>query len=214
MEVFLIRHAQSLNNARPEADRVADPSLTDLGHEQAHRLALWARSLRLTRLITSPFLRALQTTEKIRDVTGMTPEVRTVLHEQGGCYSGHTPKERVGQPGMTRWEIEQQFPGFSVDSGIDGQGWWKRKPYEAWQQAALRAGLLLQRTREEFGTSPNRVAYVMHADIKLLLLQHFHRGELPTAKNAAVTRIVFTPMNVHVSEYNCVEHLPRLLVTG
>ncbi len=214
MEVFLIRHAQSQNNARPEVDRVADPSLTDLGHEQAHRLALWARSLRLTRLITSPFLRALQTTEKVRDITGLTPEVRTLLHEQGGCYSGHTPDKRVGQPGMTRLEIEQQFPGFSVDPGIDGQGWWKRKPYETWQQATRRAGVLLQRTREEFGASTNRVAYVMHADIKLLLLQHFHTGDLQTAKNAAATRIVITPMDVQVSEYNRVEHLPRLLVTG
>lgn len=40
MELYIIRHAQSANNAlRDPADRVCDPHLTELGRQQAARLA-------------------------------------------------------------------------------------------------------------------------------------------------------------------------------
>ena len=102
MDLYLIRHAQSLNNAQPPELRVEDPALTDLGHEQSRRLAEHVTSLRLTKLITSPFRRALQTAEHIRLATGLIPEVRIDLHETGGCVSGIAPPLMVGRPGMTR----------------------------------------------------------------------------------------------------------------
>ena len=85
MQLFLIRHAQSQNNALPEEQRVEDPGLTELGHRQAELLADWVPALNLTRLITSPFRRTLLTTEPIRRATSLIPEVRVDLHEQGGC---------------------------------------------------------------------------------------------------------------------------------
>ena len=58
MDLYLIRHAQSANNAQPESLRVPDPSLTGLGREQAHLLASSVASLGLTRLMTSTSARS------------------------------------------------------------------------------------------------------------------------------------------------------------
>ena len=41
VQLYLIRHGQSENNARPEHLRVEDAELTDLGHQQAEQLAPW-----------------------------------------------------------------------------------------------------------------------------------------------------------------------------
>lgn len=213
MELYLIRHAQSANNAKPEADRVADPPLTDIGQQQASHLAVWVNSLKLTRLTTSPFLRTLQTTDKIAAETGLRPEVRIQLHEQGGCYSGHLPFKRIGQPGLTRSEIGQAFPGFDVEVELDGEGWWRSQPYESKDQARRRARSLLQSTRDEFARSSERVGYVMHADIKVLLLESFHTDPLEVPFNTSVTRVSITPDQVRLVEYNRVDHLPADLVT-
>ncbi len=213
MELYLIRHAQSQNNARHDAIRSADPPLTDLGREQATCLAEWLPSVNLTRLVTSPFLRTLETTHRIQAATGLTPEVRIQLHEQGGCYSGHISSARIGQPGMTRKEIEQQFPGFKVEAELDGEGWWRRKRYETRDQAKQRAGELLQRTRDEFASTSERVAFMMHADIKVLLLEHFHSDPLDVPCNASVTRVLITPQEIRLEEYNRIDHLPRSLIT-
>ena len=37
--LYLVRHGESANNALPNHQRVADPSLTELGQKQAHNLA-------------------------------------------------------------------------------------------------------------------------------------------------------------------------------
>ena len=214
MQLYLIRHAQSLNNSLPEALRVEDPGLTELGHQQARYLAEWIPSLRLTRLITSPFLRALETTERIHESTSLTPEVRIALHERGGCYSGHTPENIIGRPGMSRAEIERRFPGFDVAADIGGQGWWRGMPYESQEQARQRAARLLAQTTQEFGDTEERVAYVMHADIKVLFLAHFHSEPLAAGPhNASVTTIEVTNTTAQVTDYNRIQHLPPAMVT-
>ncbi len=48
MELYPIRHGQSTNN-RGDA-RVSDPSLTELGRQQATRAGLALRNLGITRL--------------------------------------------------------------------------------------------------------------------------------------------------------------------
>ncbi len=213
MKLYLIRHAQSLNNARPQEQRVEDPSLTEVGHEQATKLAEWIPSLNLTRLITSPFLRSLQTAEPIGQSTSLVPEVRIELHEEGGCYRGHTPENITGRPGMNRAEIERQFPSFNITASLDGDGWWASKPYETRELARRRASALLELTRDEFAGTSERVAYVMHADIKLLLLGQFHSGPLETPCNTSVTTVEITPDSIRLDDFNRVEHLPAEFVT-
>ena len=213
MQLYLIRHAQSQNNALPEEQRVEDPGLTELGHRQAEHLAEWIPALNLTRLITSPFRRTLLTTEPIVRTTSLRPEVRIDLHEQGGCYRGHTLDNIVGRPGMTRREIESEFSGYRVGDEIDGDGWWGSKPYESWQAARERAARLLEATRLEFAHTNERVAYVMHADIKVLFLAHVHPELIDVPCNTSVTEIEFDSSSHQLKAFNQVDHLPSHLVT-
>lgn len=213
MQLFLIRHAQSQNNALPEEERVEDPGLTDLGQRQAELLGEWIPKLELTRLITSPFRRTLLTTEPIRRATLLTPEVRVDLHEQGGCYSGHLVGSMNGRPGMDRRQIESEFVGYQVTDGIDERGWWQSKPYETWQDANRRATRLLEATREEFAHTDERVAYVMHADIKMLFLSHLQPELVECPWNTSITEVELTSDGHCLQNYNLIDHLPSHLAT-
>lgn len=119
MELYLIRHGQSQNNVRPEKLREEDPSLTDDGRRQSHYLAEWIHHLRLTRLITSPFLRTLETTAHLCKRLDLIPEVRVELHELGGCVAGPRIGALKGRPGMTRSQIEERCPDIKVPADID-----------------------------------------------------------------------------------------------
>lgn len=63
MQLLLIRHAEP-NNARAETG-AADPPLTDTGRRQAARLPDALTPYNITRLFSSPQLRALQTAEPV-----------------------------------------------------------------------------------------------------------------------------------------------------
>lgn len=213
MDLFLIRHAQSLNNARPGAERVEDPALTDLGRRQAACLADQIPTLGLTRMVVSPFLRTLETAEFLWRVAQLAPQVQVSLHEVGGCVHGPDPSVMVGRPGMTRATIEERFPGYVVESRIDAQGWWRSQPYETPAQARTRAGELLADTQRRFAHTAERVAYVMHADIEMLFLACLTATEIEVPFNTSITRVVVTPEATRIEDYNDVCHLAAELQT-
>jgi len=99
MNLYLIRHAESVNNARfRDADvvdlslRDPDPALTSLGHVQAQHLAhfvvhaaeLYAQHPHgeplLTHLIVSPMRRALETARAIAEHAAIPIEVWDDVH--------------------------------------------------------------------------------------------------------------------------------------
>ena len=213
MELYFIRHAQSQNNALPEHQRVHDPPITELGVLQAKHLASWAKTLNLTQLITSPFRRALETTRWMSEATRLTPEVRIDLHEQGGCYDGHQPNDLAGQPGMTREEIAIEFPEYKVEPALDENGWWGSKPYETWDEADTRTQRLLNAIRDEFGSRSGRVAFVMHAHAKMLLLKHFHTERLEVPWNASTSKVLLTGSSIKLVDYNRADYLPTRHLT-
>lgn len=212
MELYLIRHAQSLNNALPEEQRVEDPGLTELGLQQADCLGKWIGTLALTKIITSPFRRALETAKRIQESTDLNPEVRTAIHEMGGCCSGYPQVGMVGRPGLSRAEIELQYPGFQVADEIDGEGWWRCQPYETQDLAKQRAKDVLEQTREEFAHTTERVAYVTHADFKKLFLEHFHAEPLEVACNTSVTKVLIDAKGCRLADFNGLRHLPAHLI--
>ena len=213
MRLYLIRHAQSQNNALPESQRVEDPGITELGHRQSRHLAKRVGELGLTKMFTSPFRRTLQTTGPLYEATKLTPNVRVALHEQGGCYSGHTPENMAGRPGMSRVEIKREFPGYAVSADINDQGWWVSELYESQESARRRASDLFQYTVDEFSGTDEQVAFVMHADIMLLFLQQFHSEWLDLPSNTSVTAIRITAGDCRLEDYDCVRHLPGELIT-
>jgi broad specificity phosphatase PhoE len=82
--MILLRHGQSVfNQIFTETRRdpgIEDPELTPLGHEQAREAARVLTGERLTRVIVSPYTRALQTAEPVLAVhkvpVTIMPEVR------------------------------------------------------------------------------------------------------------------------------------------
>lgn len=73
--LYLVRHCQS-SGQEPEAP------LTALGHEQAEHLAAWLLPLGITRIVSSPYLRARQSVEPLARQLGLAVETDERLVER------------------------------------------------------------------------------------------------------------------------------------
>lgn len=228
--LYVIRHGQSTNNAGPRPERVDDPPLTDVGQQQALAVAEWVKDEGLTHLFTSPFLRTVETTEPIRNATGLRPEIWVDLHEQGGCVSGEDLSTFQGEPGLTRSQIEDGYPDYQVPETIDSDGWWKSKPAEPMDDARLRVEKLAHEMRCLFGATDHRIACVTHGGSGVMLVSAFLGPEMQRMArvewhgippeswlggmvNTAVTRMEIKPDSTQLVFYNSAAHLPRSLVT-
>ena len=217
MQLYLIRHGQSENNARPEHVRVEDAELTELGHQQAQHLAPWVATLGLDRLFCSPFRRALQTAWPLMQQAGLEVEVKVQLHEAGGCVAGPGGDDLVGRPGITGDELRAGFPGYRVPDSIDENGWWKSKPNETDAQIHERVEDLFQSTVEEFSDSDQKIGFVMHADVIHHLLSVVARvtGDrlARVLYNAAITRLTIGRDSLVMDIYNSISHLPMSMAS-
>ncbi len=237
MELYLIRHGQSTNNALSEArERVFDPALTGLGLRQAQlaaehlanglnpELAVWTPEgggsapnrcgYGITRLYCSPMMRALQTAQPIGQALGLAPEVWVDIHEQGGIFLDHGEADGgvVGYPGKTRPEILAEFPGYKLPAGITDLGWWKWG-YEEMSVCHGRA----VRVAEELvkrAAGDERIAMVSHGGFVDALLKALS-NQLPGYflfyfhYNTAITRVDFRGDGRLDFRYlNRVAHLP------
>jgi broad specificity phosphatase PhoE len=96
--MFLLRHGQSYFNLHYSATRVdpgiEDPELTPLGREQAAGAALALRDVGLSRVVISPFTRALQTAAPILATHDVAVEIRQDVRERAAfsCDIGARPE--------------------------------------------------------------------------------------------------------------------------
>ena len=137
MYVYLVRHAQSENNALTapglhNPSRRADPGLTRKGEAQARALErrfaeFVASSSKATvdaEIWTSCMRRCLLTTEGIARGMGTRARCAPALHEHGGCFEGARGGRGVeGRRGMTKDEIEGEFERIDAPEEIK-DGWW------------------------------------------------------------------------------------------
>jgi broad specificity phosphatase PhoE len=95
--MWLLRHGQSYFNLHFGQDRVdpgiEDPELTPLGMTQASEAARRLAAISLTRIIVSPYLRALQTAQPILAVHPVPVEVLQLVRERAyfACDVGSPP---------------------------------------------------------------------------------------------------------------------------
>ncbi|MCA9957859.1 MAG: histidine phosphatase family protein [Chloroflexota bacterium] len=192
MHLYVIRHAQSANNALyaqtgSEVGRKSDPELTEIGHQQAQALAQFLaqtnsptslspdqdihnrHSFPFTHLYTSLMLRAITTGHYIAEAMQMPLHVWFDIHEWGGIYldDEHTG-ERVGQPGAARSELEPQFPRLVLPDWVDESGWWNR-PFEPREHALDRAHGFVKELLARHQPD-DRVAIVTHGGFAYALL--------------------------------------------
>lgn len=223
MQLFLIRHAESANNARPPYERVEDPAITAVGRLQTQHLAQWTRTLRIDELITSPFLRTIQTTLQMIDGSDHQVNIWHDVFERGGCFRGHGPCATEGGMGLGRSAILRHFQENSVDCVIDDtiseQGWWGGRQRENDQEVLERADQVTQRFIDTFGANQQNIVAVIHADFKRWLLRVMlgdvvdpdHFGPL---RNTGITKLNYDGQRWQLDWFNSVSHLPARLITG
>jgi 2,3-bisphosphoglycerate-dependent phosphoglycerate mutase len=237
MELYILRHGQSTNNALTnQEDRGCDPPLTDLGRQQAERLAqhLATESQRvsprtrgyqepgygITHLYCSPMWRALQTAQPIGEALGLVPEVWIDIHEWGGIYLDlGEPEGVVGYPGKTRSEILEEFPCYTLPEGITENGWWNRAPEDRAQCTARAIKVTNALQERAQARADERIALVTHGGFGGLLVKALFNHLLGPDilyhhYNTAIARIdLAIDKPLHVRYLNRVDHLPPEVVT-
>ena len=141
--MILLRHGQSEFNLHFSATRrdpgIVDPALTELGHSQAAHAARVLSEQRVTRIIASPYTRALQTTVPLARALRVQVVVNPIVRERYAFACD------IGTP---RSKLERAWPEHDF-SGLD-EVWWPaiEEPAEAVQ---ARAALF----RAELGALPD-----------------------------------------------------------
>jgi 2,3-bisphosphoglycerate-dependent phosphoglycerate mutase len=238
MQLYIIRHAQSANNALDDQRyRVADPPLTEVGHRQAEILAdhlvhgtgrfpaasrpanALGGGYGISRLYCSPMRRALQTALPVSRALGLMPEIWIEIHEYGGIWQDHGDGVGIrGHPGMTRQEIEAEFPGFKISEGVTESGWWRGAEEEP-ETFVARAAWVVD-TLHSWSEDVERIAIITHgafidgllnALLKVARVQpvYYHHD------NTGITLIDFRRNGkLSIRFLNRLDHLPAELITS
>ena len=133
--MILLRHGQSEFNLHFAATRrdpgIIDPALTELGHTQAAEAARLLSEHPVTRIITSPYTRALQTTAPLARMLRVPVVVNPIVRERYAFACD------IGTP---RAGLERAWPEHDF-SGLD-EVWW---PATEEPEAAVQARAALFR---------------------------------------------------------------------
>lgn len=184
MQLYIIRHAQSENNASwartgTSDGRTSDPDLTEIGIEQAKGVARFlAQSepekqagygdiynrggFNLTHLYSSYMLRSVRTGTYIAQATGLPLIAWEAIHEWGGMYEKVMETEEIiVLPGSNRAFFKEHFPDFEPEEALGEAGWWNFRPYETAAGTFLRAARFLNELLDRH-TEDDRVGIVTH----------------------------------------------------
>jgi probable phosphoglycerate mutase len=115
MQILLIRHALPL---RTQAGEGSDPELAADGWEQAHRLPEALARFPISRVVSSPQRRAVQTAEPVAAARQLTVSTDERLAEYDRGHSHYVPLEQVRAERPDDWErmASGKLPA-SVDVG-------------------------------------------------------------------------------------------------
>jgi 2,3-bisphosphoglycerate-dependent phosphoglycerate mutase len=187
MQLYFIRHGQSINNARwnePDYKESPDPVLTELGQQQAYIVGEYLENLQsitehpgwnvhnrygfgLTHIYTSLMERAAHTASFIaRRLPTLPFAAWEDIHESGGIFGREGDMKLQGLPGKTRSYFEEYFPELNLPASLDGNGWWNSRTFETEEECQLRAqrvwAELLARHGDQEGEPEQRIVFVSH----------------------------------------------------
>ena len=223
MELYFIRHGQSINNANwnnADYQESPDPVLTEIGREQAQILADFLKKHQtitndrewnvqnrygfgLTHIYTSLMERAAFTAAPIAQALDIPLIAWKEIHEEGGIYSRADKSKVQGLPGRPRSFFMQNFRTLTLPDDLDETGWWNR-PFEADEERQPRAdqvlGELLTRHRDQAGQPVHRVAFVSHGGFFMRLVCAMLK--LPWRQAALGLRYWFILNNCSISRFD------------
>lgn len=185
MQIYFIRHGQSINNANsgdPSYKESPDPCLTETGHEQARLLAQYLKANQtvtnkkawnpqnqfgfgLTHIYASLMERAALTAAPVARSLDIPFTAWRDIHEGGGIYAREKEENQKGLSGRPRSFFETHAPEMRLPHDLDESGWWNR-PYEEDEERQPRAekalAELIARHGDREGQPEQRVALVSH----------------------------------------------------
>lgn len=195
MELYFIRHGQSINNVNwdnPEYIEHPDPYLTEIGLEQAELIAKYLKERQhvvehngwnihnqygfgITHIYTSLMERAVKTAAPIiHALEDVSFTAWTDIHEDGGIYAREEHEQRRGLGGHPRSFFEANFPLLKLPDHLDENGWWNNRPYESEEERQLRAEKVLKeliaRHGDKEGQPEERIALVSHGEFFVRLV--------------------------------------------
>ncbi len=193
MQLYFIRHGQSINNANTrnaEYKENPDPYLTEIGLEQAEYLAKYLKEKQdivehetwniqnqygfgLTHIYTSLMERAPMTAAPAARVLGIPFTTWMDIHEEGGIYAREEEDKHRGLPGKPRSYFEKNFPELKLPDDLNESGWWNR-PFETEEERQPRADKvlaeLIERHGDKEGQPEERIAFVSHGGFFVRLI--------------------------------------------
>ena len=109
MELILIRHGLPVRD-----DTSSDPHLTEEGHDQSARVALWLSQEKVDVLYSSPMVRARQTAEPFAKALGFEVSYHDGIVEFDRESGSYIPMEELKRTDYPRWK-EMVDNGYGVD---------------------------------------------------------------------------------------------------
>ncbi|MFO7679326.1 MAG: histidine phosphatase family protein [Chloroflexota bacterium] len=224
MQLYIIRHGQSYNNAlwaknQSENGRLADPHLTEIGEKQAEHLARYvAETDRLTppdgapnahnrfgyhftHLYTSLMLRAVQTGAPLAEALAMPLLAWPIIHEWGGIMGNDAETGApIPQPGLDRAYFAKHFSGLVLPPDLGDEGWWGKRPFEPRENSYHRAKQFIHQLLQRHDGTDDRVALVTHGGFTGMMLQViFNTQESNTSLRAAETQTWLVSNNTSIT---------------
>lgn len=196
MQLLLVRHALPL---RSDTGQGSDPDLSTDGVEQAERLPGALARFPITRLVSSPQRRAVQTAQPVADALGLTVEIDERLAEYDRDMAHYIPIEQIAAEFPE--ELARLASG-KLPSTVDQDAF----------VARIVAGV-----GDLVGTGDHQetVAVFSHGGVINALLHHILRTEKILSFNvdyAGVTRILSSREGeFYVASVNGTEHVWDLL---
>jgi 2,3-bisphosphoglycerate-dependent phosphoglycerate mutase/probable phosphoglycerate mutase len=170
-------------------------------------------------------LRTLQTAQPIANALGLRPSIWIDIHEHGGMFAGnpHTGENFLNHAGLTRAEIQRDYPDYDLNDAISDVGWWTGG-YEdiagCYARAIRVARELRRRAHAELeGSNRSTVAIVSHGTfidslIKALFSQIPENRYFYFHNNTAITCIDFAQHDTLYLRYqNRTHHLPPEMIS-
>ena len=194
MQLYIIRHGQSFNNALWDRTgesngHLPDPPLTEIGQQQAEHLAQYLaqadkngsphekhdphnrHGYHLTHLYSSLMFRAVQTGHALADALDMPLIAWPIIHEWGGIFENDPETDMpMPRPGANRQFFTERFSRVLLPDWLQEEGWWQ-KPYETPEVSIRRAEEFVMELLERHNGTEDRVAIVTHGGFTALVLR-------------------------------------------
>ena len=225
MQLYFIRHGQSINNANTENDNYkehSDPYLTEIGKRQAQVTAQYLKERQaitnpdfwnsqnqfgfgFTHIYASLMERATETAAYTARALGHVPfEAWVDLHEEGGIYEREENERFKGLAGKPRSFFEKNFPEMKLPDSLDESGWWNHRPFEDESQRQLRADKvlaeLLAKHGDKEGQPEEHIVFVSHGGFFMRFLSAVL--QLPWRQGAHGLRSWFLLNNCSISHFD------------